>query len=223
MYVPVPYKAPDVRDAYELIRNYPFGIMTLLVDGRMKSVHAPFILVESGEDILLQAHIARVNDISRHLQGQEILVHFSGPHSYVSPAWYSHENHYPTWIYASVHVYGEARLMQGEELPAQLLALIDSHESKVDNGENWQITTMPEELTEKLKSMIIGFEIKVTTLEPCFKLNQHKDIADVQALATALRSQTRNNAAELADLMETHFQQGDREAINNYLRKYDTD
>jgi|SRR5690554_3324159 len=222
MYVPTPYEAPDTGHALDLIREYPFGILTIAVEGRLQSVHAPFILREFNGEIYLQAHIARANDISRYLTGQELLVHFSGPHSYVSPAWYSHTHHYPTWIYSAVHCYGFARIMDDDELPMQLEALINMHESKINRGRQWQISTMPEVLTEKLKTMIIGFEIKVSHLEPCFKLNQHKNEADMEMLANALNKIERNTSKELAFQMQKHFVLGDKENIERYLKKYDT-
>lgn len=222
MYVPLPYQQPDDQYALDLIRNYPFGILTATTKDGLQSVHLPFVLLQLKNKIYLQTHMAKSNRLSNYLTDQEILIHFSGPQSYVSPSWYSHQNHFPTWIYASVHIYGTARKMKHNELSTQLETLINTQEKKLNKANEWKISTMPEVLTEHLKTMIIGFEIQVSRLESCFKLNQHKDSVDMESLALALRTKNKDMSSELAYLMEQQYALGNKENINQYLKKYET-
>jgi transcriptional regulator len=43
--------------------------------------------------------------------GNDEVLAFSGPHSYISSSWYDHEN-VPTWNYIAVHVYGKIKLLK---------------------------------------------------------------------------------------------------------------
>ena len=69
---------------------------------------------------------ARANPLSNCLDGRVVLIVFCGPHSYISPDWYSRSTQFPTWIYTSVHAYARAKLpwTLAQALEAQLPTLI---------------------------------------------------------------------------------------------------
>lgn len=55
-------------------------------------------------------HMARANPQWRSFDPErEVLAICAGPHTYISPRWYSHVN-VPSWNYQSVHAYGLPRL-----------------------------------------------------------------------------------------------------------------
>src|SRR3546814_10832418 len=86
--------------------------------GRAQASHLPFLyeppqgLAGEGAEGTLYGHMARANPQWQDFAGlatagQEALVVFQGPHSYISPTWYETEQPtVPTWNYVAVHAYG---------------------------------------------------------------------------------------------------------------------
>jgi transcriptional regulator len=218
MYIPYPFEEKNEHLVRQFLKDWPFGTLTGVVDGRLWSVHLPFTIPDEGP-LRLQAHLARANDIAGVLTLGELLVQFLGPHSYVSPSWYTHDKQYPTWIYAAVHVYGHARLLGPEELDTQVRQLIRERESAAGVSPAWQLDAMPPAVTDHLSSMIVGFELDIVSLKPCFKLNQHKRPEDVEAMAAQLRM--RGSASqELAALALQALNRVDPQALARYVDKY---
>ena len=78
------------------------------------ATHLPLVVKDEGEHGLLEGHFARANPQWKSLDGQETLVVFNGPHSYVSPTLYVEELSVPTWNYIAIHAYGTLSLVEDE-------------------------------------------------------------------------------------------------------------
>jgi hypothetical protein len=105
------------------------------------ATHLPLVVKDEGEHGLLEGHFAHANPHWKLLAGQETLVVFSGPHTYVSPTLYAEPLSVPTWNYIAVHAYGTLSLVEDEPGKDALLAgLIDAHEPAF--AEKWR--RMPE-------------------------------------------------------------------------------
>lgn len=217
MYIPEPFVEADPEAVLAFLKTYPFGTMTGMVDGRLLSVHLPVTIPPGHGSLRLQAHIAKANSLSHALDGQEVLLHFLGPHSYVSPSWYTHDKQYPTWIYAAVHVQGRVRMLGADALERQVEQLVAEQEARVGSTPPWTLERVPIGLTAHLASMIAGFEIEITEIEACFKLNQHKRAEDVAAMAQGLRSRGQD---ALADMALSSLRRVDTDAVARYLDKY---
>ncbi|MBD3817196.1 MAG: FMN-binding negative transcriptional regulator [Halothiobacillus sp.] len=109
MYRPPAFVENDHDKIAEMIRSYPFGVLITCDQGRSEVTHLPFMLhwdkTVQGQGYgnskgKLIGHIARANPQWQHFaQGEEVLVVFQGPHTYISPSWYTNFG-VPTWNYA---------------------------------------------------------------------------------------------------------------------------
>jgi len=71
-----------------------------------------FIDINEDGKILLSGHIMRKTDHHKAFEKNEnVLVLFTGPHSYVSASWYTAPQTASTWNYMTVHVKGKISLL----------------------------------------------------------------------------------------------------------------
>ncbi len=125
MYTPAHFKNENTEELREFIRHHGFAVLVSQVDKKLWATHLPLILKEDNK---LTGHVSRGNKQWKELSdSMEVLVIFTGPHTYISSSWYDHEN-VPTWNYEAVHVYGKVRVIEGEELINSLRSLTNKYE-----------------------------------------------------------------------------------------------
>jgi transcriptional regulator len=189
----------------ETMRAYSFAILfgprtSSAPDGSSAATHLPIVVKDEGEHGLLEGHFARANPHWKSLAGQETLVVFGGPHSYVSPALYAEQLSVPTWNYIAVHSYGTLSLIEDEPGKDALLAgLIEIHEPAY--AKKWR--EMPEGFRRTMLAGIVGFRIPIARIEGKFKLSQNRpevDRRNVQAAHAAGDPDQRALAAWMARL-----------------------
>src|SRR3954454_11462855 len=106
MYIPVAFDESDPVRPHAFIRRHSFAVLPSRHEGGLVASHLPLLFdVEDGPKGRLLGHMARANPQWKQVVG-DVLVVFSGPHAYISPAWYEEEGTVPTWNYAAVHAYG---------------------------------------------------------------------------------------------------------------------
>ena len=106
VYLPPAHAVTDTAKLHDFMRRHSFA--TLITGGQagLFASHLPVLLDPDVEPAgRLFGHMARANSQWRDARG-EVLVVFSGPHTYISPSWYEEEGTVPTWNYAVVHAYG---------------------------------------------------------------------------------------------------------------------
>ena len=178
---------PEVLEA--LMAGHPLAtIITQGADG-LEANHVPLSArkTESGQWIL-EGHVARANDLWQRA-GQDILVVFQGPQTYISPAWYASKKEHgkvvPTWNYAVVHAHGK---MQAHDDPVWLQTfltrLTETHERRVSS--TWKIGDAPDDYIEQLKKAIVGIEIPITRIIGKWKTSQNRPPADRVGVKAAL-------------------------------------
>lgn len=198
MYKPKYATNEDRKELHAFIRKNSFGIFINQVDGKPWATHIPFTLSEDGSK--LTSHISRGNKQWKHfLPDQEVLVIFSGPHSYVSSSWYNHEN-VPTWNYIAVHVYGSIRIIEGDELKNALKKLMDHYEA--DSSHPVSMENMTPSYIEKEIRGIVAFEITISQIEAAYKLSQNREKEDYENVITELNKKEDNNAKAIAREMK---------------------
>ncbi len=187
MYVPRRYSRGDIAVAHDLIRKNVFATLITEISGRFDATHVPVILdTERGELGSLRFHLARANPASKALaDDREVLMVFVGPHTYISPDWYTDENLVPTWNYAVVHAYGQPRTMDDAELRRQIDDLSASRETLLPKTP-WTTDKMPPELVDKMCKAIVGFDLPITELQDKWKFNQNRGAADRAGVVAAL-------------------------------------
>jgi transcriptional regulator len=200
MYIPEHFRETDPKRITALIDTYPFGMLVTVKEGVPFASHLPFLFEQSlDSDGKLLGHMARANPQWQHfVSGNEVMVVFQGPHTYVSPSWYSSPG-VPTWNYAVVHVLGKPRFMEDEsELESLITRLTDVHESRMPYP--WK-PNFDGERRKKLRGMIVGFEIEITEIQGKFKLSQNRPVEDQLKVMEILQQSDNQTATEVAKLM----------------------
>jgi transcriptional regulator len=199
MYTPKFNQVTDRNVLIEAMRAYSFAI---LFGPQLQATHLPLMVQEEeldeGEQIVLLGHFARANKHWAELSGRETLVVFPGPHSYVSPSFYTEELSVPTWNYIAVHAYGVLELIEDEPGKKALVeALIQVHEPAY--LDKWR--AMPEGFRRTMLVGIMGFRIPVSRLEGKFKVSQNRDEQERRNVQAAHASGSADQQ-ELARWME---------------------
>jgi transcriptional regulator len=177
MYTPRFNQVADRAVLIEAMRAYSFAILFGPQGGAeaaapLVATHLPLVVKDEGEHGLLEGHFARANHHWQALAGEETLVVFPGPHSYVSPTLYVDPLSVPTWNYIAVHAYGTLALIEDESGKDALLSgLIQANEPA--SAEKWR--TMPDSYRRSMLAGIVGFRIPITRVEGKFKISQNRD------------------------------------------------
>ncbi|MES2255409.1 MAG: FMN-binding negative transcriptional regulator [Pseudomonadota bacterium] len=167
------------------------ALATLVTVGtQIGASQVPLILdkSEDGSDILV-GHLARANNLWKDCDGRALAV-FLGPHHYISPSWYptkaQTQEVVPTWNYISVHAHGEIAFFDDESRLRDLLEqLVRRHEAGREVP--WNINDAPADYIARQMRAIVGFTIRITSLEGQWKLSQNKGLADYNGVMEGLR------------------------------------
>jgi transcriptional regulator len=206
MYSPKFNQIADRAILLEAMRAYPFAILTgpaVAPDPQhaLTATHLPLIVKDEGEHGVIEGHFARANPLWQALAGQETLVIFHGPHSYVSPSLYVEPLSVPTWNYIAIHAYGTLDLIEDEAgKEALLTSLIAAHDPAF--METWR--NQPAGYRRTMLGNIMGFRIPIARIEGKFKLSQNRtpeERRNVQAAHAAGDDDQRALAAWMAKLL----------------------
>ena len=202
MYVPPHFEQNDNDALHDFIERHSFGLMASTLSGGIFASHLPFLLnrqpVPFGE---LEGHMAKANPQWQQMEGQEVLVVFSGPHAYISPTWYEADNVVPTWNYVAVHAYGLCRLVQE---PASVADILGKTVERYERGmpRPWTVDRSTD-FFAKLAAMVVGFRVDITRLEGKWKLNQNHPQERRDKVARVLARSADQDAREIGRLMST--------------------
>ena len=156
------------------MEEFPFAVL-MGVDKDLKPVatQVPLSVEQREEGIFLKGHIMR--NTSHHLAFESngnVMALFHGPHAYISAEWYENKDQASTWNYLSVQASGLITFLGENELVEILRSTTNRFEKK---GSPSSFESLPETYVSKHLKAIIGFEIKVISLDHTFKLSQNKD------------------------------------------------
>lgn len=206
MYIPKAFEVKDKDKIFNFIKDNSFGILFSQDDAQPFATHLPFLLEEkSGRNSILTSHMAKANPHWKTLNNKEVLVVFSGPHSYISPIWYQEPNTVSTWNYVAVHIYGKVKVIEDE---VHLLEIMEQtvrfYEGKY--GENAEMPKNDQFILGLMKG-IVGFELEINRIEGKWKLNQNHSIERQFNLIKGLRKTNDQNANAIANLMDENIKQ----------------
>ncbi len=153
----------------------------------------------------LYCHFAKPNSHGASISdGDELLLIFQGPQSYISPSWYPSKQVtgkvVPTLNYAAIHAYGTVRMF--DDLAGKrrhLTALSDHFESAY--AKPWALSDAPDDYIESMCNGIIGCEITLTRLEGKWKMSQNKSEEDREGSINGLRASGETENRRIADIM----------------------
>ena len=177
MFIPRSMQMADSEAAYAFIDEFNFGVM---VSEDLQATHLPF--VQNRERGEIYGHCARANPHWRKLEGQQVLITFSGPHSYISPVWYGRAPAVPTWNYTAVHAYGTVSLLGAEQTLEVVEQLVHKHEPELLEDR----ALITDEYRDRLLSGLVGFKVVLSHLEGKLKLGQEKASAEQAGVYAAL-------------------------------------
>lgn len=184
MYIPEHFRVRHHEDAIAFLRANPFAILISTTDDGPFATHLPLFVHEAEEKLTLRGHVAKANPHWRYLEQQpECLTIFHGAHSYISPSNYTTRESVPTWNYAAVHVYGNARVFSS---PEDLLSMLHELMGTFEPAYASQWASLDEAYRERMLRQIVGFEIEVTKLEGKFKLSQNRTRDDQENVIASL-------------------------------------
>jgi transcriptional regulator len=173
MYIPDLYKNEDKESILKFLKENAFGLLINQTNGKLWATHIPLELEINKEgSAILMGHISKENPQWTAFEtNDQILAVFTGPHSYISPSWYDHEN-VPTWNYTAVHVYGKVKIIEGDAVIDSLTKLVDKYE------QNSKCPVRVADLSKKTMMEargIVAFEIKIEEIQAQTKMSQNRD------------------------------------------------
>jgi transcriptional regulator len=210
MYVPEFNRVHDHAEIISFVQANPFAILITSSDNGPFATHLPILAREANDQLFLHGHMAKANPHWGLLQnGLESLTIFHGPHAYISPRLYESRESVPTWNYAAVHVYGNARISaEPEHLLEEVREIINAFDP--DYFAQW--SGLNDKFRNGMLKHIIGFEIAVTRIEAKFKISQNRSNADQAAIIESLAKSSDSAAAGIAALMQKLGRGADRRA-----------
>ena len=197
MYIPKLYREEDREKILEFLKQNNFPALVTYDGEKPIATHLPVEVIEAEDGALtVVGHMSRANPQWKSFGGQEVLLIFQGPHTYISPRWYDHVN-VPTWNYMMVHLYGKVRLVEGDELYSLMSRLVQKHEVQT----SYNLESLPEDFVKKEMKGIVGFAVDVTRVEASYKLSQNRNDADHENIIRELEERGDEQSAGVAKAM----------------------
>jgi transcriptional regulator len=202
MYIPAAFQQTDLPTLQAFMERHSFALLCSPgEDATPFASHLPLLLERHPAPLgALVGHMAWANPQWRHADGKSVLAVFSGPHVYVSPAWYEAEAVVPTWNSVAVHATGVFRALHDRET---LLRIVQASIAVYEGSrpQPWALDPAAGYL-DRLLQGIVGFRIEIARLEGKWKLSQNQPAERRAKVVSALRRQGGAAAEAIADLME---------------------
>jgi transcriptional regulator len=193
------FKAGDQQEVLDFMKAHPFVMLISRGAAYPVATQVPVLLEEREGKLYLRAHIMRKTDHHIALdKDPHVLVVFSGAHTYVSASWYANPQQGSTWNYQAVHVKGNLRFTNTEELLLLLSDLTDTFENNPDSPS--LMKHLPDSYVQSLLKAIVGIEIEVESIDHVFKLSQNRDNESYRIIKEQL-SQGDADAVQIAAAM----------------------
>jgi transcriptional regulator len=201
MYNPKSFQQTDLPTLHAFMQAHNFAALVSHTQAGLVATHLPLMIdTARGDYGTLIGHMARANAQWKQMTQQEVLVMFSGPHTYISPSWYEAHPSVPTWNYTAVHAYGTPHIVEDPAVvEAMLEQLVDHHEAGFPQP--WGMD-LPEDYMSKMLQSLVAFEIPIARLEGKFKLSQNRSETDQARVAEALAESSYPPDQAVAALMQ---------------------
>jgi len=176
------------------------------------ATHIPmFFDATRGPSGIIFGHIARANPQWRASNVNiPALVTFVGPHAYITPSFYETKRQtgkvVPTWQYLAVQARGPIAFFDDRERLREIVQRSTTiQEASLDKP--WAVHDAPADYVNAMLGAIIGFEIRVESLEGAWKFSQNKNAADLTGVVQGLEAR---GDAEVAALVRERGGAADR-------------
>lgn len=187
LYIPKPHLVEDRKFLHDFMDEFAF-VDLVTASPNIRITHIPVLLDRKpGPYGAILGHISRQNPQKETFDGaQSAVIVFRGPHSYISPGWYSKPEAVPTWNFAVVHASGKLKpITDRANLHGLVARLIDKFEIAGKSG--YDLAKLPDSYVNGMLGGIVGFEMQIELLEGKFKLGQERPAADREGILRNLR------------------------------------
>jgi len=187
----LPYhKENDPQIIKEFIARYPFAFLTGCdMENKPIATQVPVFIEEGDGKNILRGHIMKNTDHHQaFMHNNNVLVVFTGHHTYVSGTWYSNPYIPSTWNYMSVHAKGTIKFLGDNELK-DVLRLTSLHFEKNNTQSTTIFDNLPDNFIQRAMPYIVGFEIEITGMDTVFKLSQDRDYESYKNIIAKLQQQ----------------------------------
>ena len=200
------YDLPYHKENNELvikafIAKYPFAFLTGCdAENKPVATQLPVFIEEVSGRKILRGHIMKHTDHHKaFLQNKNVLVVFTGHHTYVSGTWYTNPYTPSTWNYMSVHVKGTIRFLDDNAL-IDALRMTTLHFENYNQASTTIYDNLPSDYTQRLMQAIVAFEIEVKEIDTVFKLSQDRDEKSYDNIINHLKEQGENGQVIAAEM-----------------------
>ena len=197
----VPYfKADNQQEVLDFMHAHPF--IMLIANGKdyPAATQVPIIIEERDDKMILRGHIMRKTDHHKALElNPNVLVVFSGEHTYISASWYMNKQTASTWNYRAVHAQGVLRFTDKTDLVDLLTKLTATFENNHNSPS--LVEHLSAEYLEPMLKAILSFKIEITNIEHVFKLSQNRDPESYQNIVAHL-NKGNADAIAMAEVMK---------------------
>jgi transcriptional regulator len=200
----IPYfKAGHPDEVIAYMRAHPFALICGADEsGKPAATQIPFLFEQREDKLFLQGHFMKKQDhTNAFLMNPNVLVVFSGAHTYVSASWYENKQIASTWNYQAVHAAGTIRFQDASFLLQLLTRLTETYEKP---GSPSLVQRMDPAYVEKMMQAIVAFEVEVLSIRNVFKLSQNRDKQSQENIISQLRNQG-EDAREIARVMKEKY------------------
>lgn len=207
MYLPKHFSVEDVSRAVQVAQEYPFATVMSFDSAKEACInHLPLLAENTESGLRLIGHMAKQNPQWRHFAGgSKAIIVFNGPHTYITPTWYTSGRDVPTWNYAVVHMEGSVTVTEDFESIITILKKLSERFEK-NNSRPWAFE-LPDDLADPqvLMSAIAGFEIRVEKLEAKFKFSQNRSLEDRRGVIDGLSARPDDMSQRVLQMMKNLF------------------
>jgi transcriptional regulator len=206
------HKEKNAHAIKEFIAKYPFAFLTGCdKENKPVATQIPVFIEEVNGKKILRGHIMKNTDHHKAFkQNNNVLVVFTGHHTYVSGTWYSNPYTPSTWNYMSVHVKGIIRFLDDNAL-IDALRMITLHFENYNQQSTTIYDNLPPDYTKRLMQAIVAFEIEVKEIDTVFKLSQDRDAKSYDNIIKRLKQQGESGqviAGEMEKRVKEVFPEG---------------
>ena len=192
-------KNPQVIRAF--IDQHPFAFITgCNSKNEPIATQIPVFIEEQNGKQVLRGHIMKDTDHHKaFLNNNNVLVVFTGPHTYVSGTWYSNPYTPSTWNYMSVHIKGQIRFLDEASL-IEILKKTSLHFENYNQQSTTIFENLPDAYKKRLLPLIAAFEIEIMEMDNIFKLSQDRDAESFNNIIKKLQQQDEAGQAIAAEM-----------------------
>lgn len=193
------YTEKDPQKVIDFMKENPFALISGMGDTHPVATQVPLGIEVKEDRIFLRGHIMRKTD--HHLafeKNKNVMVVFTGPHCFVSAAWYTNPAMGSTWNYMTVQAKGKISFLDEEGTYQAVKEVSDKYVGATGPG---SFDTLPAEYIDRMVKGIVGFIIEVESTENTFKLSQNRDLDSQRNIIEELMKRGDENSRKIAKEM----------------------